>query len=82
MTSPTTTDGTASKVFKTVSTTPRPAKRTTPNQAPNTSPKLQARAQAVALTDKDRQTMVTNSGSIEMMSSSAVAALSVKVVMQ
>src|SRR3989339_1159834 len=80
MTRPTTTEGTAKNVLSSVSTTPRPAKRATPSQAPSTSPRLQASAQAVALTDKERPTIASSSASMLVMSCSAVEALSVKVV--
>ncbi|MNV11230.1 hypothetical protein D3C71_1017890 [compost metagenome] len=75
-TSPTTTDGTASKVLSTASTAPRPAKRATPSQAPSTRPTPQAIRHAVALTDKERPTMVHRTGSEERVSCSAVFALS------
>ena len=80
--SPTTTEGTASKVFKPVSTTSRPAKRATPSQAPSTSPKPQASRQAVALTASERPTMSSKAGSKAAMSCSAVVALSERVDME
>ncbi len=76
-TSPTTTDGTASKVLSTASTAPRPANRATPSQAPSTSPPTLASTNAMALTASDRPTIASNCASKARISFSAVATLSV-----
>jgi hypothetical protein len=78
-TSPTTTEGKASKVLSTVSSASRPAKRATASHAPSTRPSPQASRQAVALTASERPTMVHSHGSKDAISASAVAALSEKV---
>ena len=76
-TRPITTEGTANMVLSKVSSTGRMAKRATPRPAPSTSPALQASAQAVALTSRERPTMANRPASNARMSCSAVAALSV-----
>ena len=60
---PTTTEGKANKVLSTVNSTPRPLKRTTPNQAPKATPRPHAMALASTLTHSERPTMDHSTGS-------------------
>ena len=78
-TKPTTTEGSASKVFSTPTTKPWPGKRTTANQAPRASPMPAPSRQAVPLTCSDRPTTCARRGSAPRISDPAVARLSWKV---
>jgi hypothetical protein len=68
MTKPTTTDGKAKKVLRTVSTIALPVKRDTPKYAPSEIPIKQPIKHAVALTPSDLPAMVQRPGSREVMS--------------
>ena len=81
-TSPTTTDGSANRVLRPASTSPRPLNRDTASQAPSHSPRPQANTQAVALTASDRRTTLHSTASPDVTSCNAVQMLSVNPVMR